>query len=243
MIVAASMLPTVAGAGGTTVTVNACVALPPAFAAVTVSVALPAATAVTVTLAPATSTVATASSEDSAVYASPAPAKYTEAVTVCVAPSMIVAAAMPPTVAGAGGTTVTANACVALPPAFVAVTVSVDSPAATAVTVTLAPAIVTVATAMSEDSAVYVSPAPAKWSEASSTCVPPSRIVTASMLPTGEGADSAADTVTAKACVALPLAFVAVTVSVASPAANPASASCDPDLETWTMPDGETVTS
>ena len=88
MIVAASMLPAAAGADTAegTVTANACVALPPAFVAVTVSVALPAVTAVTVTLAPATSTVATALSEDCAAYINPSPAKYTEASSTCVLP-------------------------------------------------------------------------------------------------------------------------------------------------------------
>ena len=66
------MLP---AAGGRTVTAKDCSALPPAFVAVTVTVALPAATAVTVTVAPSTATVATAASEDSAPYASPAPSK------------------------------------------------------------------------------------------------------------------------------------------------------------------------
>ena len=54
---------------------------------------------------------------------------------MCVAPSVIVAALMLPTAVGAGGTTVTAKACSALPPAFVAVTVTVALPAATAVSV------------------------------------------------------------------------------------------------------------
>ena len=148
------------GAGGTTFTSKDCSALPPAFVAVTVTVDSPAATAVTVTLVPATSTVATWVSEDSAVYVSPAPAKCAEAVTVCVAPSVSVAPSMLPTAVGAGGSTVTARLCSALPPAFVAVTVSVDSPAATAVTVTLVPATSTVATWVSEDSAAYVSPRP-----------------------------------------------------------------------------------
>ena len=82
--------------------------------------------------------------------------------TACVAPSVIVAASMLPTEAGAGGTTVTANSCSALPPAFVAVTVTVALPAATAVTVTAAPSTATVATPGSEDSAAYVTPSPAK---------------------------------------------------------------------------------
>ena len=47
-------------------TANDCSALPPAFVAVTVTVALPAATAVTVTTAPFTATEATPASEDSA---------------------------------------------------------------------------------------------------------------------------------------------------------------------------------
>ena len=81
---------------------------------------------------------------------------------MCVAPSVSVAAAMLPTVAGAGGTTVTAKACSALPPAFVAVTVIVALPAATAVTVTTAPSTATVATSMSEDSAAYIAPSPSK---------------------------------------------------------------------------------
>ena len=54
---------------------------------------------------------------------------------MCVAPSVIVAASMLPTTVGADGTTVTAKACSALPPAFVAVTVTVALPAATAVSV------------------------------------------------------------------------------------------------------------
>ena len=37
---------------------------------------------------------------------------------MCVAPSLIVAASMLPTAVGAGGTTVTAKDCSALPPAF-----------------------------------------------------------------------------------------------------------------------------
>ena len=50
-------------------------------------------------------------------------------------------------------------------------------------------------------------------------------------------------TVTAKACSALPPAFVAVTVIVALPAATAVSVSWEPDLETWTMPLGDTVAS
>ena len=69
------MLPTVAGAGGSTVTAKDCSALPPEFVAVTVTVALPAATAVTVTAAPLTSTEATSLSEDAAPYVTPSPAK------------------------------------------------------------------------------------------------------------------------------------------------------------------------
>ena len=60
------MLPTVAGAGGSTVTAKDCSALPPVFVTVTVTVALPTATAATVTVAPFTSTEATPASEDSA---------------------------------------------------------------------------------------------------------------------------------------------------------------------------------
>ena len=69
------MLPTAAGAGGTTVTPKDCSTLPPAFVAVTVIVALPRATAVAVTTAPSTATVATSMSEDSARYVTPSPAK------------------------------------------------------------------------------------------------------------------------------------------------------------------------
>ena len=82
---------------------------------------------------------------------------------MCVAPSVIVAASMLPTAAGADGTTVTAKACSALPPAFVAVTVTSRSPAATAVTVTTAPSTATdCRDTRSEDSAVYVTPSPSK---------------------------------------------------------------------------------
>ena len=81
---------------------------------------------------------------------------------MCVAPSVSVAAAMLPTAAGAGGATVTAKDCSALPLAFVAVTFTVALPAATAVTVTAAPSTATEATAGSEDSAVYVTPSPTK---------------------------------------------------------------------------------
>ena len=69
------MLPVAVGAGGSTVTAKACSALPPEFAAVTVTVALPAATAVTVTAAPLTATVATSTSEDPAAYVTPSPPK------------------------------------------------------------------------------------------------------------------------------------------------------------------------
>ena len=56
-------------------TANDCSALPPAFVAVTVTVALPAATAVTVTAAPFTATEATPASEDAAPYVTPSPLK------------------------------------------------------------------------------------------------------------------------------------------------------------------------
>ena len=75
VIVGASMLPTAAGAGGTTVTANSCSALRPAFVAVIVTVASPAAIAVTVTTAPSTATEATSVSEDSAAYVTPSPSK------------------------------------------------------------------------------------------------------------------------------------------------------------------------
>ena len=73
--VTASMLPTAVGADSATVTAKDCSALPPAFVAVTVIVALPAAIAVTVTVAPSTATVATPGSKDSAVYVTPSPSK------------------------------------------------------------------------------------------------------------------------------------------------------------------------
>ena len=69
------MLPTATGAGGSTVTAKDCSALPPAFVAVTVTVALPAATAVTATAAPSTPTVTTPGSEDSAPYVTSSPPK------------------------------------------------------------------------------------------------------------------------------------------------------------------------
>ena len=56
----------------------------------------------------------------------------------------------------------TANDCSALPPEFVAVTVTVALPAATAVTVTAAPSTATEATPASEDAAPYVTPSPLK---------------------------------------------------------------------------------
>ena len=92
----------------------------------------------------------------------PSPLKYSEAITSCVSPSLIVAASMLPTVAGAGGSTVTKKDCSALPPEFVAVTVTVALPAATAVAVTNAPSTATEATPASEDPAAYVAPSPAK---------------------------------------------------------------------------------
>ena len=69
------MLPTAAGAGGSTVTAKDCSALSAVFVAVTVTVALPAPTAVTVTAAPSTATEATPASEDSAPYVTPSPLK------------------------------------------------------------------------------------------------------------------------------------------------------------------------
>ena len=65
------MLPVAVGAGGSTVTAKVCSALPPAFVAVTVTVALPTATAVTVTVAPSTSTAATSLSEDACRVGNP----------------------------------------------------------------------------------------------------------------------------------------------------------------------------
>ena len=73
--------------------------------------------------------------------------------TSCVPPSLIVVASMLPTAVGADGSTVTANDCSALPPVFVAVTVTVALPAPTAVTVTAAPSTATEATPASEDPA------------------------------------------------------------------------------------------
>ena len=80
------MLPTVVGAGGSTVTANDCSALPPEFVAVTVTVALPAATAVTVTAVTVTAARPPPPrrrrlSEDSAPYVTPSPSKYSEATT------------------------------------------------------------------------------------------------------------------------------------------------------------------
>ena len=56
----------------------------------------------------------------------------------------------------------TTKLCSAFPPSFVALTVIVALPAATAVTVTTAPSTATVATSVSEDSASYVTRSPAK---------------------------------------------------------------------------------
>ena len=73
------------------------------------------------------------------------------------------------------------------------------------------------------------------------SCVSPSVSVAASMLPVAVGAGGS--TVTANDCSALPPALVAVTVTVALPTSAPVSVSCEPDLETWTMPFGDTATS
>ena len=82
--------------------------------------------------------------------------------TAWVAPSASVTPARLPTTLGGGGTTVTAKRCSALPPTFVAVTVTVALPAATAVTATAAPSTATVATAVSEDATVYAISSPSK---------------------------------------------------------------------------------
>ena len=146
------MLPVAVGAGGSTVTAKDCSALPPAFVAVTVTVALPAATAVTVT-------VTRRPPRPSRPQHPRTPPRIRDPLAGEVvrggdqrayAPSVIVAASMLPTAAGAGGSTVTANDCSALPPAFAAVTVTVALPAATAVTVTAAPSTATDATWLSE---------------------------------------------------------------------------------------------
>ena len=224
-------------------TAKLCCALPPAFVAVTVTVALPSATALMVTLAPSTATVATVVSGECAAYVSPSPSKWPEAVMVRALPTASVTASMAPTAAGADGVTVTVKLCPALPPAFVAVTVTVASPAATAVTVTLAPSTATVATAVSDDSAVYVTPSPSKRSEASSVWVAASVILTAAMLPTVTGAETIAETVTLKRLRSRPLSFRPVTVTVVEPAASGSMVISVPDRDVRTMPLGDAATS
>ena len=144
-------------------TANVCSALPPALSAVTVTIATPDASGVNVSREPDIQRCTTPPGTARAPYCRTTPLKWSVRSTACAPPpSASVIASMLPTASGAGGTTVTAKLCSALPPAFVAVTITVAVPTATPVSVTAAPSTSTVATPRSEDSAVYVAPSPSK---------------------------------------------------------------------------------
>ena len=209
-------------AGSWIVTTKLCSAFPPSFVAVTLIVALPAATAVTVTTAPSTATVATPGSEDSAAYVTPSPAKYSEAVTVCVSRPASVSAAMLPSAEGGAGTTVAGNWCNALTSPAVTSRVTVAVPTASGVSVSSDPAIEAWTTPTGEtDTSKPVTASP-KCSESSMACAAPPRI----------SVTGGSWTVTAKLCPALPPAFVAVTVTVALPRATAVTVTTAPSTST-----------
>ena len=152
--VSAEMLPSAVGAAGATVAGNWCNALTSPAVTSRVTVAVPTPSGVSVSSDPDIETWTMPAGETDTSKPVTASPKCSESSMACAAP---------PKVSVTGGSwTVTAKDCSALPPAFVAVTVTVALPTATAVTVTTAPSTATVATAASEDSAVYVTPSPSK---------------------------------------------------------------------------------
>ena len=141
-------------------TANCCIALaPPVSVAVTVTVVMPTDTGVTVARDPATIAVATAGADDAARYVSGSPSGSRKApatsTTAGVPPTRSVNGASAPAAVGGrfpGGSTVTVKDCVALkPPGSVAVTRTVDVPAASGATVTVLPSSVTDATPAAVD--------------------------------------------------------------------------------------------
>ena len=136
-------------------------ASPPPFCAVTVTVVIPTATGVTVTTDPDTVTVATPGFDETAEYISRSPENASSTCTGCGdCPFTKVTSSRRPTRRGAsrrGFRTVTENSCCALLVPLVAVTVTLVIPGATGVTVTTDPETETVAAAMFDDTAEYLS--------------------------------------------------------------------------------------
>ena len=134
--------------------------------------------------------------------------------------------------ATSGGTsiTVTMTSCDALSALFVAVTVTVAGPAATPVTVSIVPSTETVASSSDEDIAECTSAVPENALERSTMAVSPTRTDTGSSGSATSGGTSM--TVTMTSCDALSALFVAVTVTVAGPAATPVTVSIVPSTET-----------
>ena len=158
----AGKLPTGSGDRFATVTSNACSARnPPASAAVTVTVVVPPDTGVTDTAAPDAATAdATVISDDDAPYVSGSPSGSRNARDTSTrnTPSDTRAdrSGIAPAITGGRFGTVTTNACAAgmfEPPASVAVTVTVATPAVRGVTDTVAPDTDTDATAGADDTA------------------------------------------------------------------------------------------
>ena len=153
----------------------------------TVTVALPAAIAVSVTTVPAIVAVATSGAGDETVYASAVPPNASETSTSCVSPTVNVTSSSVPTATGGWSLTVSASGWLALPSLLAAVTVTVASPAASPVRVTMAPEIAAVAASGADDETAYSSAVPPNADETSTASVSPTVIVTSASAPIALG--------------------------------------------------------
>ena len=87
---------------------------------------------------------------------------------------------------------------------------------------------------------MYVAPSASKWAAASTRWMSPSVILVSGITPNARGERDF--TVTEKTLSMLPPAFVAVTVTIALPAASGVRVSRPPDSQRCTMPPGVAAT-
>ena len=224
---------------------NDCAALRPSGSvAVTVTVAVPVLTAVSVTLAPAATAVNTSGADDDTANVNASPSGSTNArdtSTSDTSPGANFTYRSAPDAAGGRlpAETVAVKDCEALrPPGSVAVTVTVAAPAATPVSVTRAPATDAVTTLGADDDTANVngsSSGSTNDCETSTTYVPSTPSGTPGSAPDAAGGRLPAETVAVKDCEALrPPGSVAVTVTVAAPAATPVSVTRAPATDAVT---------
>ena len=134
-----SSVPTATGGRSFTVRASGWLALPSLFSAVNVTVTSPAACPVKVTVVPDNVAVAMSGADEATEYTSAVPENASDMSRSRVSPTANATSSSVPTATGGWSLTVRASAWLALPSLFSAVTVTVTSPAACPVNVTVVP--------------------------------------------------------------------------------------------------------